>query len=253
MPHPGLALGHRVLPVAETGQNLRQEVIERGLRLLRRRRPAESLQLAEVIGKQPGDIVHGLTGHRVGRKPFSVGRRHPPRQPLAVLRVEVPARPLRLVAIHQQARLASHLAIEELHAQLPLVLGPGLEPNPGADEPVIRSRLDSQANAFAPGPQPLGQPPFTALGHHDPLGPQLCDRPIQFAGYRPGITGLIDANVAHRHAPPLQPGRELPHGGEREGDLLLVMAHIGRLAHHLGHEDGVDARIEIGERGQAAA
>jgi hypothetical protein len=43
----------------------------------------------------------------------------------------------------------------------------------------------------------------------------------------------------------------MAHGRKDEGDLLAVMAHIGRLIMKLGHQNQVTRRVGIGETGEA--
>src|SRR3546814_514998 len=65
-------------------------------------------------------------------------------QRLAVVRIEIPYTALRCtIRIQQKARLATHLAIEELHAQLSLATGPTGEPGPRAEEDRKSTRLNS--------------------------------------------------------------------------------------------------------------
>ena len=71
----------------------------------------------------------------------------------------------------------------------------------------------------------------------------------ELRGEGAAIALRIQGNVFDRPAQRAQLPREVAHGREQEGDLLLVMAHIARLVAQLRHEHEVPRRIAGGEAG----
>ena len=187
-----------------------------------------------------------------GGKPIRSGGTCPFGRGLAVLEVEVPLAAGRLRPIHEEAGASAHAAIERLHAQRAAVPGPGREVGAWAEETVIIADLHGYGGIGAPILHHRPDPPFAGLGHDDAVGLMTRDGPHQLAGEGAGIAGRIEADVIDGDAFRLQLGREVAHGGEQEGDLLLVMPDVGRLRPDLDHQDHVVLRVEVREAGDAA-
>ena len=96
----------------------------------------------------------------------------------------------------------------------------------------------------------LGQPPLAAFGHGHGVETPAVQRAGQFAGDGAGVVGIVDGDVSHRQPPGPQTLGVVSHGGEDQGDLLLVVADIGRLVAHLGHQKGVGGRVQPVQRAQ---
>ena len=168
-----------------------------------------------------------------------------------VVGVEVPPFAGRTCALHQQARLASHLAIEELHRQFGLAGRPVSEPRMRADEAVVLPDSDGCGGPLGEGGQRLRQPPLSAFGQEHPVDRLVGQRPLQLADNGAAVVGIVDPDVAHRDALSLQPLREVAHGREHQCDLLLVVPDIGGLVPHLGHQHHVSIGIQIAQGAEA--
>ena len=250
VPHPRIAPDHGVLPVAEVGQDVCHEVGEDALGLFGRRRPPEFLQVTEVIREQTRHIRDGPLRDLVGRGPQARGRAQALGQALAVLGVVVPFAADRLAVVEKDAGFATHLAIEELHPQLGLAGRPAAEAVVRADEAMIRANLHRDGGDACKGGQRLGQTPFAAFGDYNPAERLIVEGAVQFAGDGVGVGRIVDADVAHRDTARLKPQGEAAHGGEDQGDLLLVVSDVGGLVVDLGHQDDVPRRIETLQSGQ---
>ncbi len=156
------------------------------------------------------------------------------------------------VAFHKKTGLAPHLAIEELHAVAFAPACPGCERGTRADEARILAHMQRHGQFLAPIRHHLRHAPFAGLGHDHFGGAVAGDGALQFAGEAAGVRGVIEAHIVDADALSHERRREMAHGGEDEGDLLAMMLHIGRLAHHLGHEDNITRRIEALEAGDIA-
>ena len=119
-----------------------------------------------------------------------------------------------------------------------------------AEETAVGANLDRQARPLREGGQMLGQPPLAAFGHGHGVETAGVQRAGQFAGYGAGVVGIVDGDVSHRQPLGSQALGVVSHGGEDQGDLLLVVADIGRLVAHLGHQKGVGGRVQPVQRAQ---
>jgi hypothetical protein len=150
----------------------------------------------------------------------------PGRRP--VLGVEVPFAALRLVAVHEQAGLAAHVAVEELHAQLTPPFGPLPEGGMGAEKARVFQHVD--VRKF------LLQAPFAGF-RHDHAGDAVTGAGAgDFALQAVAVGGIIERDIIHRPAFGAQAFGKVAHGGKAEDQLLAVMAHIGGFGHHLRHQ-----------------
>ena len=217
---------------------------------LRVGRKAEAVQRAEIIGetrRHLGD--HGL-GHGIGRGAARARRLKRFGQPLAVFRVVIPLPARRLPLIHQQAGGLAHLAIEILHPQLALALRPLLERGASADEARIGADLHRHRHGHRQRLERLGEAPLPRLRHHDAGERSIVQRPQNLSGQGAGAIRVAQPGIADRDAPLPQHVGELPHGGKDQRQLLLMVAHIGRLIDHLRHQHGIVRGVEIAERRQ---
>ncbi len=118
-------------------------------------------------------------------------------------------------------------------------LGPAREILAWAQEAVVGADLHRHRQGLAPILHHLPDPPLAGLGDDDARGRMTGHRPLQLAGEAAGVAGLGQADVVDRDALGFQFGREMAHRGEQERDLLLVVAHIGRLVPHLDQQDDI--------------
>ncbi len=163
--------------------------------------------------------------------------------------VEVPLPAGGLVAIHQQAGLAAHFAVEILHAKLLAPLRPGSEFIARADEPAIEAKLDIDAEAFAPTLLHLEHAPFRCFGGDHAMRYVARNGPRQFTGQRAGVCRIVEPDIVDLPAKAAQFIGEGAHRGEDEGQLLLVVANVGRLVRDLGHQHDVMRAVAALKRG----
>ena len=165
---------------------------------------------------------------------------------LAVFAVEIPLAANGVSAFHQKAGLASHLAVEKLHAELLLALGPLGKLSRCGQKPRIVSDLDGQAERVLPIQHELPDPIFTGLGYNQPAGTMALDSAGDFIGKGAGIVGIIEFYIIDGDASLGQFIGEMAHGRKDKGNFLLVVRHINRLACNLDHQHHIAGRVEIG-------
>ena len=73
---------------------------------------------------------------------------------------------------------------------------------------------------------------------------------LQLRGEAAPVFGSVQLHVVDGPARGREFTGEMAHGGKQERDLLLVMAHIGRLVVKLGHQHPVARRVSGGEARQ---
>ena len=61
-------------------------------------------------------------------------------------------------------------------------------------------------------------------------------RALQLAGEVTGITLVFETDIVDRQSARAQRRSKVPHGGEDEGDLLLVLVDVDGLGAHLDHQ-----------------
>jgi len=207
-------VGHGVLPVAEAGQDARQEGFQRSLGLIHGGRPTEIVQIAEMIGKQARNV--GDRALRRGRRDCAQPRWRAESlgQLLAVLSVEVPATAFGIGALHQQARLAAHLAIEILHPQLALISRPSSKTGMRTDEAPVLADIDGQSAGRGERREGFGQPDLARLGDHDAGIGVVGQGAVKFADDGLRVARGVDADIANGCAARRQPFRVGAHGGE---------------------------------------
>ena len=71
-----------------------------------------------------------------------------------------------------------------------------------------------------------------------------------FAGQRPDVGRIVKPDIVDPPAVGAQFLREVAHGGEDEGDLLLVVRHIGRLGRDFGHQHHIARAVTCLQGGQ---
>ena len=235
---------HGVLPVAELRQAVEHEVAECRAGVGCGDGEVEAVAGAEMIGETVTHEGDHVLGYGVGLEMRRGRRFHAGGQRLAVLGVEVPAALDGGAFVHQHAVAAAHLAVEELHPQRALALRPGAELPDGTQEARVGADLDIEAGCLVPGLHILVEPPFTALGGDDPGRLRACHGPHQFAAQALGVGWVVEGDVVHADAARPQCPGEVAHGGEHQHDFLLVVANVGALAHHFGHQHRVGCRVE---------
>jgi hypothetical protein len=108
-----------------------------------------------------------------------------------------------------------------------------------AKKPIIFTHDDRAVERILPTAHHLHHPPFARLGHDKTVKRACLERTLDLASETAGVVGVIETNIPHRLAGILKLLREMPHGGEDEGELLLVMLHIGSFLGHLAHQDDI--------------
>ena len=139
--------------------------------------------------------------------------------------------------MHQQPGFPAHLAIEEFHPQAVAILRPFPKFGQRTHEAVVGQNFDVATKLVWPFLDCLLHAPLARLDHVD------CARIVAFhsAGNLAGKTARIvrvgQFDIVDGPPRIAQFGCEVAHRGEDQHDLLLVMAHIGRLVPHLHHQD----------------
>jgi hypothetical protein len=193
-----------------------------------------------------------MTCHLIRRKPRRFGHSHVARQRLAVLRIVIPLAPGGCVAIHQQAGPPPHVAIEKLHAQLRLATRPREEILPPAQESQIVPYIQLDAGQLMPMPHILGQAPFRGLRRHCPRRRQALYGAQEFAAQALRVCRIVERDVLHPYAVRPQSRREMPHCGQYQHDLLLMMFDVGAFVAHFRHQNDIVFRIEAVQARQRA-
>ena len=192
-----------------------------------------------------------LPADGVGREPLSLRAEKIRPCRIAVFAVEIPASTDRRVAFHQQAGAPAHLAVEELHGETAPAGRPLLERRVRTEETVVGADLDRAAQFRLPVLHVVEDPPFAGLCHHDRLRCHIRDRAQHFGAERTGVVSVVEPRVADAKALLPEFLGEVTHGREDEGDLLLVVAHIGGFRHHLAHQHDILRRIGIAKAADA--
>ena len=152
------------------------------------------------------------------------------------------------IPVHQQSGATAHLAVKELHPELLAALGPGLEHFTRADEAVVGAHFQRHRRLQGKRVKQIRQSPFSGLGKDNPLEGLAFQRAQHLAIQALRIARLVQRHIAHPVAAPAQPLGELAHGGEDQNELLLVVANVFGLVHHLGHQDQVGGRVDVAQR-----
>ena len=237
-----LAGPHRVLEAAEGGEAVREEVVEGTQGRRAGHRPIEAVEAPGVRGEAPGNEIEDLARRRVGSA--GEGRAHRPGSPgakaRAVRRVEVEGASRGALALHQEAGLPPHLAVEELHPELPAPLRPLPELRGRAQEVPVGQDLETRDGRE----QFLLHPPLARLDDDDPLGAE----PVH--GLRElGPEGRLgELDVRDVAAVGAEIVAEVAHRREEERDARLVRPDLLALRGDLRHEDPVAFRVEAVER-----
>ena len=119
----------------------------------------------------------------------------------------------------------------------------------GRKEATVITDLHGNAGLAFPAPHRLQDAPFARLGHNHAVGGVR----LHCGGQRLAQSVVTaEGPIIDREALRLEIGKEVAHGRKEKGDLLLVMANVGRLRHHFRAEDHVLLGVQIIERGNPA-
>ncbi len=245
-----VAGAQEVLPVAERFQPLGQEMVQRQRRLLRGDRQGEVGGIAEMVAEAVRHQRHHRLGDRVRREARGRRRPDPGRHALAVLAVVVPASADRRVVLHQHGVAAAHRAVEELHARRRASLRPVPELAQPAQEPVVVEDLHRDAGALLPAGHLVEQAPLAGGGDQHAVRTMRRHGAQHLAAQAVGVVRVVQRGVGDAYAAMPQPGCEVPHAGQHQHDLLLVVSDIGALVAHLGHQHHVADGIDVVEGGK---
>jgi hypothetical protein len=152
---------------------------------------------------------------------------------------------------HQQAGLAAHLAIEELHHEIVARLCPGLEFQYPADEAIVGKHVDGDAESPGPAVDHRLHAPFARLDYADRGWGVAPHRALYLAAEAAAIVGIVEPYIVDIPAFGLQFRREMPHRREDQCDLRLVVPDVGRLLRNLHHQDDGVVLRHAPERGKA--
>ena len=110
--------------------------------------------------------------------------------------------------------LATHLAVEMLHAPAATAIGPGTEPGPAGKEAAVRAQLDRQTQAARPGLGHGLHPPLAWLGQHQALGSMAIQCALELGRQSAGVSAIVEPDIVDLDAAPTQFLAEVPHGAQ---------------------------------------
>ena len=233
---PGFAGPHRILELTEAGQPVRDEVLQRGFRLLRRHRPVEVFQAAGVVRKMPFDVLDDLLRARVRCKGQRrrQGARPVPAKAVAVVGIKIPLSTSGLLALHEEPGLLTHAAIEVFHARLLASFQPLRECVARAEKVGIRVHLEGQTARARAGIEGLLDVVLSGLGHAQPIHGHFAQR---------GSEGIVEGvmrvgpqrQVMHPPTALSELIGKMPHGAEEDRDAGLVRPHLVALSEAFAH------------------
>jgi hypothetical protein len=248
VPEEWLVPPHGILPAAEFGQPVANEVIKRFFRLRSCDGPAKMPRRARVSRKVALDIGNRALGDGIGRKAH--WRRHRagalPAERLPIVRVKIPPAADGLIARHQDDVALALPAIEKLHPQLRLVACPCIEIIQGAEEVRVGPDQQRLACGGAGFMQRFLDPVVTGFQHY---------RGTAIAGSQPCPDGcaqgtmrmLAQPQVIDRQAGLAECRRAVAHGSQKERAARLVAPDVGRFLARLDHQQLIACRVEIGQ------
>ncbi len=245
--------GHGVLVIAEAGQGVVQEMLKGVPGLAFGDREPERLQIAEPVRPGFRYLLDDPAGGGVRLETQRARQRAAAVVALAVVGVEVPAAAHRFtVRFHQQAGVAAHFPVEELHAQLLTARGPAPERLGGAQETAVLEQPHRQAQPLRPAPfHGLAQAVLAGLGDQQFAGVQLPGAgQHRFAQI---LQALVQGVVVHAPALAAQARGEMAHGAEQERQLLAVVGHVAGFLAHLGHDHAIAGRVAFGQAAEMGA
>ena len=126
-----------------------------------------------------------------------------------------------------------------------MLVGEGGELFGRTEEVAIGAQLDRQIQRR----QPLAHPPVAGLQDDDALRPQLAGAPRQLVPQRAGVLRVVEPTVVRPPSGAALRLVEVAHGGEEEGETLLVLRNVGRFLASLDLQDSVALRLEAVEGG----
>ena len=162
---------HGILEITEVRQPLFDKMCQCLLCLGGGGAPAKICQVADVIGEVLLHQRQHLLVDGIARERKVHGQGHVTLVGLAVAGIKIPLTAHRRIPFHEQAGVATHFPVEELHAQLFLAAGPALEEGRGTEEPTVFQAGDGTGQLLRPLLiDLLLQTVFTAMGNHQLLG-----------------------------------------------------------------------------------
>ena len=199
-----------------------------------------------LVEHVPGRPVLGEAGHR------GQGARTVRGKGVPVVAVEVPAVPGRRAGgSHQHPVAAAHPAVEELHAQLGLVAGPGGKIVAGTEKVGVGAHLQGHAGLAAGSGQGRQHAPVPRFQHRHPGdAPTLARQGVGQGGLKGGVAA--EAVVVQGHPGLAQRGGKVAHGRQEEGDAGLMAPDVAGFPVRLGHPDPIQGRVQVGEQGMGA-
>ena len=197
-----------------------------------------------MIGVMARDQSHHLAGYLVWLKAQSRGKRMVRGQRFAIFLIVVPFAAFGLITLHQQASLAAHFAVEELHPIGFSVLGPLCKPLARAEEPIIIANLKRNANLGGPTSHHICDPPFSGLGRNDAIRLMQGDGAGQLSAKGSAIGRIVEGNIVNLKTLLPKGLCKVAHGRKDQDNLLLMMGDIAGLLLDLGHKNDVMGRID---------
>jgi hypothetical protein len=203
-----------------------------------------------MIGKAPFDERHHRSCRFVRRKPPPRRWNSTCRKPLAIRPVIVPFAACRLIAFHEEPMFAPHLAIKMFHPPAAAPGSPGSEPRTAREEAMIGTDFDRLAGEGSPAIDQRLDAPFRRFRYHNADRAMPRNGALDLGCEAAGIVGRVEPYIVDFQTALAERLGEVAHRRQHQNDLLLVMPDVGVFFHHLHHQDGVTACIEVVQRGQ---
>ena len=196
------------------------------------------------MGKRPSTKPSTSLRQRVGRE--RARRPHDTRalgaEGGAIRQVEVPGAALGPPVLHEDSGLPPHLAVEELHSQLPAPGGVRGELLGRAQKVPVGPDLEARHGAA----KLLPHAPLARLDHDHLHRVQRAHRIRELRSER----RLGELDVLDLEAAGAKLLAEVPHGGEEQRDARAMRGDVLGFRGRLRHEDPVVLRIEAVESGR---
>jgi hypothetical protein len=237
--HERLAGLHRILPVAEAGQAVCDEILQHRIGIRLRHRQSEIFDVAHIVGEACGDHGHDLARDGIGRETRRCRQRNTRRQLLAILVIVVPLAAGGALLVHQQGMRAAHVAVEELHPQRFAHRRPITKRADRAQEAIVGADVHRAATLLRPAAHVFEQPPFAGFGADDLVHAMRGRGPDHLAAQAVGVGGIVETAVIDGNPPRPQRLGEMAHRRQHQRDLVDVMRDVAALVHHLRHQDDV--------------
>ena len=211
--------------------------------------PVKVIERTRVFFESILHHLDHLSGHEVRHE--APGRHSKSRtvfpKAASVIVIEIPLSADGFSLRHQHARLLSHLAVKEFHAQLFAPIHMVGEVAASAEKVKIFTHVEWEIQFNCRRLDLLLHGPLACMYHHEGFG-----LPFLAAAYERRSQAGMNAHllVIHLPASGFQRVSEMPHCCDEDGDSWLRRPDLRGFIRHLGHPNDVHIRIEVVKSGR---